>query len=103
LLQYLVVGIESSADFSAGLLVHIHIHMLLQGVDRSLYVDTILFAVFGVVSSCILDYIIDQNPRSILACFLHIIRVIVTVGDRLLMLIFNQYLESFFCSVHLRR
>jgi hypothetical protein len=65
--------------------------MLLQGIDKSLYVDTILFAVFGIVSSCSLDYIIDQNPRSILVCFLHIVRAIMIVGDRLLMLIFNQY------------
>ena len=73
MLWYLIVGIETSADFGTGLLVHVHIHMLLQGIDKSLYVNTVLFAVFGVVSSGILGYIIDQNPRSILARFLHIV------------------------------
>jgi hypothetical protein len=41
--------IESSANFSAGLLVHVHIYMLLQCVDKSLYVDIVLSGVFGVI------------------------------------------------------
>lgn len=76
MLWYLIVGIETSADSGTGLLVHVHIHMLLQSIDKSLYVNTVLFTVFGVVSSGILAYIIDQNSRSILARFLHIVCII---------------------------
>ena len=73
--------------------------MLVQGIDKPLYVDAVLFAVFGVVSSCILDYIVDQIPGSILARLLHIVRVVMIVGGRLLMLIFNSFSARFICVV----
>jgi hypothetical protein len=56
--------------------------MLVQGIDKLLYVDTVLFAGFGVSSPAfILDYITGQNPRSILARVLHIVCIIDNVAQ----------------------